>query len=317
MTASSHPLVSVLIPCYNAERFIADAIDSALGQTYPNIEVVVVDDGSTDRSVEVIKSYDGRITWEAGPNRGGCMARNRAFELSTGEYIQFNDADDLLCLDKVEKQIGFLIRDEADIVLSQGASVSESLEPLPLAEPYPFWPDKDAFSYFLDYSYWVCLPLHKRSLLKSVGGFRPGLRRAQEMDLHLRLAAEQPRLAMVNERLVKVRQHGGPRVTDIKVKQAEMLSLFTAIGEDVRDKLLPHQSALLASKIHDWSSWSYRHGDTAAGVEGFAFARTLARDYPIRERTWVRFMAQTVSPVFAERVLATGRNIKHALTVTS
>ena len=101
----SVPLVSILIPCHNAEAFVADAIESALGQTHPNVEVVVVDDGSTDRSLEVIRSYDGRIRWETGPCRGACAARNRALALSLGEFIQFLDSDDLLLPQKIERQL--------------------------------------------------------------------------------------------------------------------------------------------------------------------------------------------------------------------
>ena len=94
------PRVSILIPCYNGESFVREAIDSALNQTWANVEVVVVDDGSTDNSVDILKSYGDRIICETGPNRGACAARNRAFELSSGDLIQYLDADDKLCLDK-------------------------------------------------------------------------------------------------------------------------------------------------------------------------------------------------------------------------
>src|SRR5206468_2833779 len=102
------PLVSILIPCYNAERWIAQAIDSALAQTWPAKEVIVIDDGSTDGSLEIIKSFGDRIRWETGPNRGGNVARNRLLELSLGEWLQYLDADDYLLDDKVGKQIEFL-----------------------------------------------------------------------------------------------------------------------------------------------------------------------------------------------------------------
>ena len=311
---TTQPLVSILIPCYNAERYIAESIESGLNQTYPNIEVIVVDDGSTDGSADVIRSYGHRIKYEIGPNQGGCAARNSAFHMSSGEYIQFNDADDLLHIDKIEKQIQLLLDGSADMVLCQGASFNDNGTAFEQGEPYPFYPEQDAFSYFLNYSYWVCLPLHKRKYVEAAGGFRPGLRRAQEMDFHLRLAAKQPRLAMVNERLVQVRQHDGPRVTDIKMRHAEMLRLFMSIGEDVRAELTESQKALLASKIHDWSSWSYRNGEEEEALEGFAYARSLARDYPINERPWVRHMSRRFSPVFAEWVLAAGRRVKYAIS---
>ena len=99
------PKVSILIPCYNAERWVAQAIESALAQTWPNKEVIVVDDGSTDRSREVIESFHGRIRYELGPNRGGNPCRNRLLELATGEWVQFLDADDELLPDKVEIQL--------------------------------------------------------------------------------------------------------------------------------------------------------------------------------------------------------------------
>ena len=97
--------VSILIPCYNAERWVAAAIQSALDQTYPNKEVIVVDDGSTDGSLNVIKSFGDRIRWETGPNRGGNSARNRLLELSQGEWVQFLDADDYLRPHKVQHQL--------------------------------------------------------------------------------------------------------------------------------------------------------------------------------------------------------------------
>ncbi len=84
-------LISILIPCFKAERWIAQAIESALAQTWPEKEVIVVDDGSTDGSLEVIKSFGDRIRWETGPNRGGNAARNRLLELARGEWLQYLD----------------------------------------------------------------------------------------------------------------------------------------------------------------------------------------------------------------------------------
>ncbi|MEJ1973802.1 MAG: glycosyltransferase family A protein [Lacunisphaera sp.] len=82
------PLVSIIIPCYNAETWVAEAIESALAQTWPNKEVIVIDDGSTDKSLEVIKRYDGCIRWVAGLNRGACAARNRGIELGDGRAAE-------------------------------------------------------------------------------------------------------------------------------------------------------------------------------------------------------------------------------------
>ena len=101
-------LVSILIPCYNAERWVAQAIESALAQTWSEKEIIVVDDGSRDGSLDVIKSFGNQIRWETGPNRGGNVTRNRLLELARGEWLQYLDADDYLLPPKVERQVTFL-----------------------------------------------------------------------------------------------------------------------------------------------------------------------------------------------------------------
>src|SRR5438876_862551 len=101
-------LVSILIPCYNAETWIAQAIESALVQTWSDKEIIVVDDGSTDRSLDVIRQFNGHIQWKAGPNRGGNAARNRLLELAHGEWLQYLDADDYLLPHKITQQMDFV-----------------------------------------------------------------------------------------------------------------------------------------------------------------------------------------------------------------
>src|SRR5690349_18640783 len=111
-------LVSIVIPCHNAERFLAETLDSALLQTYPQIEVVVVDDGSTDDTPELIRSYGGRLIAEFGPNRGASAARNRGTSLARGEFIQYLDADDLLPPDAIEKRVTGMLETGADVAYS-------------------------------------------------------------------------------------------------------------------------------------------------------------------------------------------------------
>ena len=111
-------LVSVIIPCYNSDRWISEAINSVLAQTYPNIEIIVVDDGSTDSSLEIIKSYGYRLKWVTGKNQGGNIARNRGFQLSQGKYIQWLDADDYLLPEKIARQVEYLEQNNCDAVYS-------------------------------------------------------------------------------------------------------------------------------------------------------------------------------------------------------
>jgi len=100
------PLVSILIPAYNAERWIAETINSALAQTWPSKEIIVVNDGSVDQTLRVARQFESKgVSVVTQENQGVCAARNRAYELCQGDYIQWLDADDLLSRDKVAKQM--------------------------------------------------------------------------------------------------------------------------------------------------------------------------------------------------------------------
>jgi glycosyltransferase involved in cell wall biosynthesis len=107
---SKHPSVSVVIPAYNAESYIDDALRSVLGQNYPDIEIIVVDDGSTDGTADRVAAYQPRVHCYRRTNSGGYpgVPRNTGIEHCSGEYVCFLDADDIMVPDRVEKQAGFL-----------------------------------------------------------------------------------------------------------------------------------------------------------------------------------------------------------------
>jgi hypothetical protein len=100
------PLVSILIPAYNAEEYIADTLESAIAQTWPHQEIIVVDDGSTDRTLTIARQFESRgVSIVTQTNQGAAAARNKALSVSRGDYIQWLDADDLLAPDKVARQL--------------------------------------------------------------------------------------------------------------------------------------------------------------------------------------------------------------------
>jgi glycosyltransferase involved in cell wall biosynthesis len=100
------PLVSILIPAYNAEKTIAYTIQSALAQTWQRKEIIIVDDGSKDRTAEVARRFASKqVSVVSAQNRGAAAARNHALQLSQGDYIQWLDADDLLVVDKIDRQL--------------------------------------------------------------------------------------------------------------------------------------------------------------------------------------------------------------------
>jgi len=103
------PLVSIIVPAYNAEEWIAETIQSAIGQTWPRKEIIVVDDGSSDRTADVAQRFASKeVAVVSTENQGAAAARNHGFRLSQGDYIQWLDADDLLAPDKIERQLAAL-----------------------------------------------------------------------------------------------------------------------------------------------------------------------------------------------------------------
>lgn len=106
---SNVPLVSIIIPVFNSERYLVETINSALAQTWPNKEIIIVDDGSTDNSLAIAKSFnDPAVRTFKQENKGASAARNKGLLEAKGEYIQFLDADDLLNNVKVEAQVRLL-----------------------------------------------------------------------------------------------------------------------------------------------------------------------------------------------------------------
>ena len=194
---SDFPLVSVLIPCFNAEQWIGQAIDSALAQTYPNREVIVVDDGSSDRSLEIIRGYGDRIRHETGPNRGGNRTRNRLLDLAGGEWLQYLDADDYLMPEKIERQMAFLSAGSADVDVVYGPVTMEywseagsERSELPIPEPHDEW---------ILLARWFLpqtgAPMWRKSALVDVGGWKADQPCCQEHELYLRLLIAGKRFA--------------------------------------------------------------------------------------------------------------------------
>jgi hypothetical protein len=182
------PLVSILIPCFNAERWIATAIESALAQTWSNTEVIVIDDGSTDDSLKVIRRFESRIRWKAGPNQGGNAARNALLQLAQGDWVQYLDADDYLLPYKIEMQMDALAgSNDADLIygsitLEDWSNGSPRHERVPIHEPEDVW---EALA--LWHLPQTGSPLWRKLSIEQVGGWNDAQPCCQEHELYLRL----------------------------------------------------------------------------------------------------------------------------------
>lgn len=136
------PLVSILIPCYNAERWLSATLESVLSQTWPNTEIIVVDDGSRDASLTIAQSFQSAtLKVIAQPNQGASAARNQALREAQGDLIQYLDADDLLAPDKIAQQVNRLQSGSLDCVAS-GAWARFYHDPSEVVfHPEPLWAD--------------------------------------------------------------------------------------------------------------------------------------------------------------------------------
>ncbi len=115
---TDEPLVSVIIPLYNSEKYIADTLKSVLNQTYKNIEILVIDDGSKDDSLNVAKTFENlNVKIFSQSNKGASAARNYGLREAKGKYIQFLDADDLLSTNKIKSQVSLLEKDNSRVAL--------------------------------------------------------------------------------------------------------------------------------------------------------------------------------------------------------
>ena len=186
--------ISVIMPCYNASTYLRAAIESVQSQSYKDWELLIIDDGSTDRSREIIMQYadkDKRIYLIEQPNSGACRARNNGIEHARGEYIKFLDADDVLEKDCLATQVVQIRELSAhQIPFGDYCNVDQNGK---ICSKYVFNRQRDlladpVYFFFSEWRVLISCPLHRTSLLREVHGFDESLPRGQESDLHLRLA---------------------------------------------------------------------------------------------------------------------------------
>lgn len=207
------PLVSIIIPTYNRKHFITDAIDSCLAQSYPNCEVIVVDDGSTDDTEVFLRNqYGGQIRYIYQENQGPAIARNTGISAAKGEYVHFCDADDQLLPHKIKTCVDYVLA-HPDIVVvhTYYQFVAQDGKTPVETTPFPQFGD-DLFCTLLRLTgnhILISSTMIRKSALDDVGVFAhdPEYRSAEDWDLFLRLSAKY-KFHGINEKLVLRRMHG-------------------------------------------------------------------------------------------------------------
>lgn len=300
----TEPLVSIIIPCYNAEKYVAESIQSALDQTYPHCEVIVIDDGSTDGSLDVIKSFGDRIRWETGPNHGGCAARNRGLELAKGEWIQFLDSDDLLDANCVMRKLECKRGGEEIVCCKVGVVDGHDGSSIAKWQADGF----DVMSVLVASTPQTAAPLHQRKDLMDIGGFDESLPCSQEYNLHIRLvflAGKKFKVVPYIGVYIRPLDDSVSRSPGVPIMQSRIKSVLGLEREMHRRGLMDGEKKnAMALALAVYSRQLFRAGDRLTATEMMKRARALDKkhgDLAYRSK-WVATAARLTGYSFYERL---------------
>jgi glycosyltransferase involved in cell wall biosynthesis len=216
LTATGAPVrVSAVTPVYNRAAYLAEALDSALAQAWDGLEVVVVDDGSTDATPDVLARYGDRIRTHRQPNAGQSAAWNRCLEMARGEYVAFLDSDDAWLPGKLARQVPLLDADRGAALLYAGVVyVDGKGAPLPNARGAKRTPSGEVLRDLLADNFMrTPTVIARREALLAAGGFRPELSHGNDWDMWLRIATR-ARVILDPVPSARYRLHGEQMVAD-------------------------------------------------------------------------------------------------------
>jgi glycosyltransferase involved in cell wall biosynthesis len=292
--------VSVIIPVYNAENTIKNCIDSVLLQDYPNIEIIVVDDGSSDRSLEVLKKIElneSKVKVLTQSNTGACVARNKGLELSSGQYIKFLDSDDHLLPRVIKKQVEFAeLEENHDKIVYGDFYIVKNAKKI-YRNTYLDPAKQTANLFFKDIL--TSTPLHRRWMLEKVNGFDERFKNGQEWNLHVRLSSEGFFFQHMNLPIYNYCIHDSEH--RISVQAFENKSKFEyALKklEMTKERLGAHCKGDIDSALAG-GYWSigrkfYRAGDNLSAMECVSKAKSTSNNYTLYMPTYYKILYFTL-----------------------
>jgi len=249
MNSSDSPRVSVVIPNYNRANLVGETIENLLLQTLTPAELIVVDDGSTDDSVAVIKKFGSKVKLICQTNQGPGAARNAGLSTATGDYVQFFDSDDLCSLNKLEAQAKLLECSGADIAYSPWVPACIESRQVRIEKhvfqqrglPQEF----NSLTYFL--RGWVSVfqaLMFRRSFLQKVGVYRTDLMPSEDSEFLFRMLLQQPEMRFCSDCLVLYRSHTGGQITGSGTSSIHRAQDWYNFIEIVESRLIEHQTQL-------------------------------------------------------------------------
>jgi glycosyltransferase involved in cell wall biosynthesis len=305
-------LVSIIIPCFNNEEFIEEAIDSALKQSHPAVEVIVVDDGSTDSSWQRIQKYQNRIIARRQVNAGACVARNTGLSIASGKWIKFLDADDVLKPDCIELQIArchderIVIYGDCEFIDAKGNPILNSLN-----DTATRLNDGDfaILSSFFSAPVLTSTTLFPRSVLTEFNGFNPAVHRGQEHELNLRLYSNGIDFQYFPQVCYQYRQHNSPSRISIGKRKEHFFNMFenfkwlVSLAEHgPRSASFNSERAMLGRIAWKTGRHWLRQGEANVAKRFFAEATRIAGSKSIYGSGLYRRFVGVFGPNIAERI---------------
>ncbi len=293
------PLVSIIMPAYNAAHFIGEAIRSVQAQTLTDWELIIVDDGSTDHTAEIVRGFeDPRIRYMERSHCGyPSVIRNHGLEQARGLFLAFLDADDLFLPHKLCDQAAFLQqRPEVGLVAGGYHCVDAEGKILATVTPWTTFPNLDLETWITACPVWILQILVRREQVEQIGGFDPDILHGEDYDLLLRLALAGCRMAWYEKVVCCYRLHEENRSLAIerRVKcQRQVLCKFFA-RSDLPPEIRAQQDKALKEADRIAALWTYAAGDAERGA---AYLASFLAD-----RKWTPAMAQTVATTLAIQI---------------
>ncbi len=233
-----YPLVSVIIPCFNCEKFIIDALDSIFFQNYENIEVVIVDDGSTDQSCSIIKNYPKTLNLLHQNNQGPAAARNTGVKHSKGSLIAFLDADDVWLPKKLKVQVDLILKNkDIDIIFGTFGRIDTKTNYKSLIQSHQYnnlttqdtsYPEWIYHKMLLDSCIHIITALINRSLFEELNGFDVQLKTGEDYDFWLR-ATQKTKVIKLNKAVSLYRENPESTTHVLRDENNEEKALLKAI----------------------------------------------------------------------------------------
>jgi glycosyltransferase involved in cell wall biosynthesis len=293
------PTISVVIPVFNGERFIGEAIRSVLGQTFRDLEIIVVDDGSTDRTASAVSQFPAPVSYYRQENSGAGVARNFGVSVARGEWIAFLDADDIWYPSKLAVQLQHAVASpdrsffysDMDTIDDNGHLIQKGV----LSAKMRRRKRKDTLTCLLfdglPLPYPSTVLLRKDLFLKS-GGFNPSFRWKYHEDAQL--FARIARLCTIHfipQGLVKYRIYRGSRLEDLRIAEWNWRALLACLQESARDE--PEQELLAKAFHREYSRYLSNQGKRCLREGDYREARLFFLrsflKYPLCPRNWTRW----------------------------